>query len=80
MTEIDPVSKLLGEYGAVLEEMGKDVTEIKSDVKSLLLFRAQVTGLGTLGGMIGGAVVWMVVSRVDKQIMDYASSLIALFT
>ncbi len=61
MSEIDPVSEMLGSFKTSIKDIQNDVTEIKRDVKSLVLWRAKVAIFGTLGGMAGGAITWTIV-------------------
>ena len=59
----DHTERTLGEHAAKLETMGKDIAEIKADVKQLLEAKNQFEGarktvytLAAVVGTVGGAV------------------------
>ena len=73
MTEIDPMSEAIGSLSTAVKNVQIDVTEIKEDVKHLLLFKAKVTAYGTIGGMFGGAAAWMIMAHFDKAAVSVMS-------
>ena len=77
MDSLNELYRDIGEFSATLKEVKEDVTEIKADVKHLLLFKAKVTAYGTIGGMFGGAAAWMIASRLDNWVTKSGEVMVA---
>lgn len=63
----DPhIHRAIGEHAAKIESLGRDISEIKADVKTLLASQAKIDGgwrvlgvVGAVGGAVGGMLVKM---------------------